>query len=521
MGLNMFLGIDCGTQGTKALLLGSDGTVMGGGYARHQLIERPSGAREQDPQRWVDALRVSVKQAMSTWDGLSAVQAIGVSGQQHGLVVLDEDMRVIRPAKLWNDTETAPQNSEIIKRLGGRDTFLERFGIIPMTGYTVSKLLWMAENEPANFARIRHILLPHEYLNFWLTGELKAEPGDASGTGFFDVRTRTWCKDVLDAIDGGTGQLYRALPTLVNSDEFVGSLRTEVAEELGLTSACKVSAGGGDNMMGAIGTGNVRQGVVTLSLGTSSTVYSYSDLPAHDPAGSVAPFCSSSGGWLPLVCTMNATNVVTGTVELLGRTVADIEEALETTEPGADGLVLLPFLNGERTPDLPTARGSLHGLSATNFAPVYLIRAAVEGVSFGILNGLDLVLEGKRPRVIQVIGGGARSRAWRQLLADATGVTIQVPQEEEAGCLGAAMQAMVAQSIADGHPKDFGSIADAIVRVRPEDSCEPKPQLRAKYDAARAVYQGWLNRMYPALTEARQSLETGKGPLTPARACNE
>ena len=493
----MYFGVDCGTQGTKALLVSGDGAVLGRGYARHQLIERANGAREQEPAWWVDALRASVTQAMAGWDGVTPIRALGVSGQQHGLVVLDEQYEVIRPAKLWNDTETAPQNAELVERLGGADEFFARFGILPLTGYTVSKLLWIKQSEPDNFARIRHILLPHEYLNFWLTGEVKAEPGDASGTGFFDVRTRTWCREVLDAIDGGTGQLYSALPALLDSSQFVGNLRAEVALELGLTTACRVSAGGGDNMMGAIGTGNVREGVVTLSLGTSSTVFSYSEKPAHDVTGNVAPFCSSSGGWLPLVCTMNATNVVTGTVELLGKTVADIEDALETTEPGADGLVMLPFLNGERTPDLPGARGSLHGISANNFTPAHLIRAAVEGVSFGILNGLDLVMQGTRAGVIQVIGGGARSRAWRQLLADATGGTIQVPVEDEAGCLGAAMQAMVAQSISDGTPRSFADVADKVVRVKAEDRCEANPRMLPKYDVARATYRSVLDNMYP------------------------
>ena len=364
----MYLGIDCGTQGTKALLVDERGTALGRGYAKHALVERASGAREQEPQWWVDALRTSVKAALAE-AGTANVVALGVSGQQHGLVVLDENLEVIRPAKLWNDTETAPQNAELIERLGGRKEFFERFGIVPLTGYTVSKLLWLQQNEPENFARIRHILLPHEYLNFWLTGEMKAEFGDASGTAFFDIRTRRWTHEILDAIDGGTGQLFAALPPLIGADSIAGTLRPEVAAEFGLPADCIVSSGGGDNMMGAIGTGNVREGVVTLSLGTSSTVYSFSEQPAHDPTGNVAPFCSSSGGWLPLVCTMNATNVVTGTVELLGKTVADIDPALDSTEPGADGLVFLPFLNGERTPDLPTARGSLHGISATNFTP--------------------------------------------------------------------------------------------------------------------------------------------------------
>jgi xylulokinase len=499
--VSTYLGVDCGTQGTKALIIDDSGNVLGRGYARHSLIERPSGAREQDPAWWIAALVASIKQATATLPPDASVIVIGVSGQQHGLVILDEALQVIRPAKLWNDTETSASNAEILRRLGGPEAFFNLLGIVPRTGYTVSKLLWLAEHEPENFARIRHILLPHEYLNFWLTGQLRAEAGDASGTAFFDVRQRTWSRKVLDDIDGGTGQLFRALPALISSNELIGTLRQEVAAELGLPAACVVSAGGGDNMMGAIGTGNVREGIVSLSLGTSSTVYSYSDQAPSDRTGNVAPFCSSSGGWLPLVCTMNATNVVTGTVELLGKTVADIEPALDSTPPGADDLVFLPFLNGERTPDLPNAQGSLHGISATNFTPQHLIRAAVEGVSFGILAGLDLVLAGRSAQVIQVIGGGARSRAWRQLLADATGAIIQVPCEEEAGCLGAAMQAMVAHSAHSAHPTDYVSLAAKLVRIDTSATCTPQPQHRAAYDRARQAYTSQLQRTYP-LTDA-------------------
>jgi xylulokinase len=491
----MFLGIDCGTQGTKALLLDADGTPVGRGYAPHRLIERATGAREQEPAWWVDALREAVRQAMLSAPG-AEVLAVGVSGQQHGLVVLDEQLAVIRPAKLWNDTETAPENAELIARLGGAQACFDRFGVIPLTGYTVSKLLWVKKHEPENFARIRHILLPHDYLNFWLTGELKAEYGDASGTAFFDVRTRRWALDVLAEIDGDTGQLAAALPQLMGADGLVGALRAEVAAELGLPVACVVSSGGGDNMMGAIGTGNVREGVVTLSLGTSSTVYSYSDAPVLDATGNVAPFCSSTGGWLPLVCTMNATNVVTQTLTNLGMTVGDIEAALESTQPGAEGLVFVPFLNGERTPDLPTARGSLVGISANNFTPANLVRAAIEGVSFGILNGLDLILAGKTPERIVVIGGGARSAAWRQLLADATGAVIQVPAESEAGCLGAAMQAMFAYAQAQGEPASFAGIAERCVRLEESGTAWPRAEYRSLYEAARARYRDALKAIY-------------------------
>jgi len=492
----MYLGIDCGTQGTKALLIDENGTPLGSGYAPHELIERESGAREQEPAWWVEALRTSVRQALAN-SSAAKVLALGVSGQQHGLVVLDENQQVIRPAKLWNDTETAPQNQQLVDLLGGKQAWFERFGIVPLTGYTVSKLLWLKQNEPANFARIRHILLPHEYLNFWLTGRICAEFGDASGTAFFDVRTRAWSREILDAIDGGTGQLFAALPPLITVDEAVGVLRPEVAAELGLPTSCIVSCGGGDNMMGAIGTGNVREGVVTLSLGTSSTVYSFHEAPVLDPTGNVAPFCSSSGGWLPLVCTMNATNVVTRTLHTLGKTVHDIEAALAATEPGAGGLVFLPFLNGERTPDLPNARGTLTGISPNNFTPENLIRAAIEGVSFGILNGLDLIQHGAPVDRMLVIGGGSRSAAWRQLLADASGATVEVPIQEEAGCLGAAIQAMYLHSLNTATPQSFAEIAARCVAVEPSRSASPNPALQSPYRRARDHYQSSLNAAYP------------------------
>jgi xylulokinase len=491
----MYLGIDCGTQGTKALLIDQDGTSLGRGYAPHKLIERESGAREQEPAWWVEALRISVRQALEQAGG-GIVEAIGVSGQQHGLVVLDEAHNVIRPAKLWNDTETAPQNQQLVDLLGGKQAWFERVGIVPLTGYTVSKLLWIKQNEPENFARIRHILLPHEYLNFWLTGRMCAEFGDASGTAFFDVRTRAWTREVLDAIDGGSGQLFAALPPLISVDEPVGTVLPGVAAELGLSPSAIVAAGGGDNMMGAIGTGNVREGVVTLSLGTSSTVYSFHDSPVLDPTGNVAPFCASSGGWLPLVCTMNATNVVTQMLKTLGRTVGDIEVALAATSPGSGGLVFLPFLNGERTPDLPQARGTLAGISPNNFTPEHLIRAAVEGVSFGILNGLDLIQGGAPVDQMLVIGGGSRSAAWRQLLADASGAMVEAPLEEEAGSLGAAIQAIYVKAHISGSPQSFSEIAARCVKVDPTRSARPDPALRAAYRRARDQYRLSLTSIY-------------------------
>ena len=491
----MFLGIDCGTQSTKALLIDHDGNSQGRGSAPHALIEAANGRREQHPTWWVEAMTTAVRAAIAQ-AASNQVEAIGISGQQHGLVVLDEAKEVIRPAKLWNDTETAPQNEDLLRRFGGPEGWLQRFGIAPLTGYTISKLLWLKEHEPANFARIRHILLPHDYLNFYLTGRLSAESGDASGTGFFDPRSRTWIHEVLDEIDGGTGQLAAALPPLVAFGDSVGAVLPEVAATLGIAPGAIVSVGGGDNMMGAIGTANLRQGVVTLSLGTSLTVYSFRDAPDSSLDPNIAPFCSSSGGWLPLICTMNATNVVNGTLALLGKGVEAIDPALDATVPGANGLTFLPFLNGERTPDLPTATGSLLGISALNYSPDNLLRATIEGVTFGAISGIARIFGSDAPARILAVGGGARSRAWRQLLADSTGALIDVPVEEEAACLGAAVQALYTFERQRGTPESLEAIAARCIRVEPGKSAHPVAARREAHAAAFNLYQQRLKALY-------------------------
>ncbi|WP_026783609.1 xylulokinase [Pleomorphomonas koreensis] len=493
----MFIGVDCGTQGTKALVIDGDGRVRGRGHAAHSLIERDSGAREQHPSIWVDAMIAAVRMALSEAAvPAEAIRCLGVSGQQHGLVVLDASGAVIRPAKLWNDTETAPDNERLVAALGGPAAWFETVGIIPLTGYTISKLAFLADREPENFARIAHILLPHDYLNHWLTGRFVAEFGDASGTGFFDVRKRAWAPEVLSLIDGGSGRLAAALPELVAPDAVIGTLTPAAAEALGLTTACLVAAGGGDNMMGAIGTGNVREGVVTISLGTSATVFSYADAPVLDPSGAVAPFCSSTGGWLPLVCTMNATNVTSGGAHLFGRDVGFVSEALEATGPGAGGITMLPFLNGERTPDLPTARGSILGLSAVNMTPDNLMRAMVEGVTFGVLAGLHRIRGDRAPERVFMIGGGARSKAWRQMVADMTGAEIVVPTGDEAGCLGAAIQAIWAYGRASGAGEEIATIADRCVALDPDKTTAPVAGRKSAYDDAFALYRRRLAEVH-------------------------
>lgn len=313
----LFLGIDCGTQGTKAIILDAgSGQVLGLGAAPHTMISGANGRREQDVQQWLDAFVSATRQALqvANVDG-QAILGVGVSGQQHGLVLLDEQGAVLRPAKLWCDTETTPENERLLAQMGGEKGSLERLGVVIAPGYTVSKLLWTKEQHPDVFSRIARILLPHDYLNYWLTGRACSEYGDASGTGYFNVRTRQWDVQILRDIDA-SGRLQAALPELIDAHAAVGTLLPAIAEQLGINPNAVVSSGGGDNMMGAIGTGNIQPGAITMSLGSSGTVYAYSEEPNVSADASVATFCSSSGGWLPLICTMNLTNA-TGAIREL------------------------------------------------------------------------------------------------------------------------------------------------------------------------------------------------------------
>ncbi len=281
---NLFLGIDCGTQGTKAIVLdASSGKVLGLGAAAHTLISGANGRREQHTQEWLDAFTEATHRALQQAgvDGQD-ILGIGVSGQQHGLVLLDDQGQVLRPAKLWCDTETAPENDRLLQHLGGESGSLERLGVAIAPGYTVSKLLWTREQHPDIFKQIAHILLPHDYLNYWLTGRAVAEYGDASGTGYFNVRSRDWDVALLKHIDP-SGRLEQALPQLIEADQTVGSILPAIAERLGINPNAIVASGGGDNMMGAIGTGNIAPGVITMSLGSSGTVYAFSDQPNVSP----------------------------------------------------------------------------------------------------------------------------------------------------------------------------------------------------------------------------------------------
>ena len=494
----MYLGIDCGTQGTKALLLDADsGRVLGQGSASHELISGPNGRREQDTEQWTSAFEKATAAALAgAGVDASQVLGIGVSGQQHGLVTLDADGQVLRPAKLWCDTESANENQRLLDWLGGEQGSLERLGVGIAPGYTVSKLLWMKEQHPQLFERIAHILLPHDYLNYWLTGRCCSEYGDASGTGYFNVRTREWDCAILRHIDP-VGRLEAALPELIESDQPVGRLRPALAKRLGLNPQAIVSSGGGDNMMGAIGTGNIRPGAITMSLGTSGTLYAYADQPRISAQPSVATFCSSSGGWLPLICTMNLTNA-NGAIRDLLQLDLEAFNALAAEAPiGAEGVTMLPFLNGERVPALPQATASLHGLTADNLTRANLCRAVIEGVTFGLRYGLDLLREsGIRSQRIQLIGGGAKSPMWRQMVADMMATPVVCTRHSEAAALGGAIQAAWCHARQSDPEASLEVLCERCVSVDEATAVEPSANAVNAYELAYRHYRELIAATY-------------------------
>jgi xylulokinase len=357
------------------------------------------------------------------------------------------------------------------------------------TGYTASKVLWLKEQEPANYARLDTILLPHDYLNYWLTGECKTEYGDASGTACFDIRQRRWSEALLTAMDS-SGRLKNCLPEIVAPAEACGQLLDQRAAAWGLPKGVLVSAGGGDNMMAAIGTGNVRPGVQTASLGTSGTIYAYSDTPVVDEQGELAAFCSSSGGWLPLVCTMNVTVTTELFRGLLKLDLKQFNEQVAQAPPGAAGLLLLPFFNGERTPALPDATACLNGMTSLNLTPANLCRAAMEGATLGLRYGLDVMLRnGIRPTEIRLVGGGAQSPVWRQLVADLFNLSVVSPVSTEAGALGAALQALWCYCNQREGETSLADLCDDFVHLDENTRAQPGKAASSFY---MALYQRYL-----------------------------
>ncbi|MEV0398840.1 xylulokinase [Actinoallomurus sp. NPDC050550] len=416
-------GVDSSTQSCKVVVAdAATGRVVRAGQAAH-----PDGT-EADPTAWWDALGQAADEA----GGLDDVAAIGVAAQQHGMVCLSDAGEVVRPALLWNDTRSADAARELVDELGGPAKWADAVGSVPVASFTVTKLRWLARNEPDAAGRTASVCLPHDYLTWRLTGEFVTDRGDVSGTGYWSPATGEYRPDLLEMAFGRVPALPRVLGP---------------AEAAGRTPAgALVSAGTGDNMGAALGLG-IRPGDVVVSLGTSGTVFAAAERASADAAGDVAGFADATGRFLPLVCTLNAARVLDAAAALLGVDHHEVSRLALSAPPGADGLVLVPYLEGERTPNRPDATGSVHGLRLATSTPAHLARAAIEGMLCGLADGLDALLaQGVRAERVLLIGGAARSEAVRRIAPTVFGRPVLVPPTGEYVAEGAAAQAAWALS---------------------------------------------------------------------------
>lgn len=447
-------GVDSSTQSCKVLIVNADtGEVVRQGRAAH-----PDGT-EVNPEHWWTALQEALAQA----GGLGDVEAISIGGQQHGMVVLDSMGCVIRDALLWNDTRSAEQAGELVQHFG-EQWLLENTGSVPVASFTSTKLRWLAQNEPENAEKIAAVMLPHDWLSWRLAGfggpdsprgaefsRSFTDRSDASGTGYFNSRTNSYVNEVLEFCLGGHTVESIYLPRVISRDE--------VAETVFGTSVA-IAPGAGDNAGAARGLG-LAAGDAVVSIGTSGTVFSVSE-DAGSGATEIAGFADTTGRFLPLACTLNAAQVLDRTAKLLGVSFGEFERLALSAPAGSDGLMLLPFFQGERTPNLPRAKASWHGVTLENFTRENVARASIEGILLTLANALDLFRSTGRPvRTVKLIGGAASNRAVQVIAAGLFGGSIEVPNGAEYVALGAARQAAASVGVTSSGWKVAGTVVEA------------------------------------------------------------
>jgi xylulokinase len=454
--VTLVAGVDSSTQSCKVVIRdAASGSLIRAGRAPH-----PSGT-EVDPQEWWAALQYALADA----GGLADVAALSVAAQQHGMVCLDAAGEVVRPALLWNDLRSADSAESLVDELGAQE-WATAVGSVPVASFTVTKLRWFASHEPAVAARAETVCLPHDWLTWRLGGKARliTDRGDASGTGYWSPATGSYRLDLLERAFG------RALAT----PEVIAPSATAGSTPEGVL----LGPGTGDNAAAALGVG-AAAGDVIVSVGTSGTIFTTAAQPAADATGAVAGFADATGRYLPLVCTLNASRVLDATARLIGVDLDTLSHLALSAPSGAEGLVLVPYLDGERTPNRPSATGSLHGLTHTNSTPAHFARAAIEGMLCGLADGLDaLVAQGVTPQRVLLIGGGAASEAVRRIAPAVFGCPVLVPAPSEYVADGAARQAAWVLSGQSDPPQ----WTDAGARTYEAD---PQPAVRARYAEAR------------------------------------
>ena len=419
-------GVDSSTQSVKIVVRDAET----GELVREARGTHPD-ATEISPSKWLSELTNSTKGL------LDDVEAISIGAQQHGMVVIDDNKQVVRDALLWNDTRSADAAADLINELGGPNKWADAVGSVPVASFTVTKLRWLANNEPDNAKKVSGVMLPHDWLTWQLMGtpdEYVTDRGDASGTGYWSPQTNEYRKDLLKLALGKEVQL----PRVASPNEIIGQT----------TSGISVAPGTGDNMAAALGLG-AATGDIVISLGTSGTAYTVSSNPTNDASGIIAGFADATGNYLPLACTLNAARVINAGAAVLNVSLDQFADLALTAKPGADGLVLLPFLDGERTPNLPNAKGSMHGLTRSNLTPANFARACIEGMLCSLAEASDVITnfgQGTKPNRVVLIGGAAASKAVQEIAATLFNVPVHIPPAAEYVADGAARQASWALS---------------------------------------------------------------------------
>lgn len=487
------IGIDVGTSGTRVLAVTTEGRLVAEATRPHELLTPRPGWTEQHPAEWWEACRGALAEVASAL-GDEEVVGLGLAGQMHGSVFLDSAGEVIRPALLWNDQRTASQCDDITERVG-EQRLLELAGNPALTGFQAPKVLWLAQEEPEAWGRVASVLLPKDYVRFMLTGERATDASDASGTLLLDVRERDWSAEILDALE-----IPRSwLPEVFEGPAVTSTLRDEVADELGLPRGLPVAAGGGDNASAAVGVGVVREGSVSTSIGTSGVIFAHRDAFTPDPSGRVHAFCHAvPGAWHLMAVTLSAGGSLSWWRDRWDAGFGELVDEASAIEPGAEGLVFLPYLTGERSPHLdPHARGAFVGLTVRH-SRAHMTRAVMEGVAFSMRDGLEVMRGlGTPDDDMRAVGGGARSPLWLALQADVYGRTVRRTEVDEGPAYGAALLAGVAAGA-------FADVAEASEQVRLRgEVTEPDGARAARYDELYAVYRS----LYAALRDQMHELD--------------
>ena len=505
--MSVTLGIDIGTSGTKTIAIDESGAILASASTEYPCDHPRPGWSEQDPEHWWRATARTVREVL--WNGNlkpGDIAAIGLSGQMHGSVFLDAEGKIVRPALLWNDQRTGAEAAEIEARAGGREGLVRLVANRALTGFTAPKLLWLRNHEPANWDRVRQVLLPKDYIRYKLSGTYATEVSDAAGTLLLDVANRRWSRELLGLLELDPA----LLPECFESFEVSSVVSAAGAEATGLKAGTKIVGGGGDQPAGAVGNGIVRAGVVSATMGTSGVVFAHAPEPGFDPLGRLQRGCHAvPGAW----CVMGVVLAAGGSFQWyrnqLGQVEVDAAKArgldpyfllndeAAMAGPGAEGLFFLPYLTGERAPYYDSdAKGAWIGLTVRHSRP-HLIRSILEGASYAMRDSLELIREmGVNIEQIRVSGGGARSPLWRQIQADIYGGDVHTVNATEGPAFGVALLAMVGAGLFSSVPE----ACDATIRLVDQTAVEPS--VKAFHDRGYAIYR----KLYQDLRETFVSI---------------